>query len=216
MFLCVMNELIARLSDRLTEPLPGIEAQRKMASSFRFDERFPMPDKAKARLGAVLIPLYYDGSQLSVVLMKRPEYKGAHSGQVSFPGGKHEEQDPDLQHTALREAHEEVGIIPNEVKMIGQLTEMYIPASNFLIQPFIGVMKKPTSLRPDNYEVEEILQPTLTEIFSQNVTEKEIRINSSFSLKAPYFKVGGHTVWGATAMILSELKEVLEESGIRI
>lgn len=208
-----MSELFQNLEARLAKPLPGIDAQRRMASSFRFSERFPMPDRSSARSGAVLIPLYFDRSELSVVLMKRPEYKGAHSGQVSFPGGKHEEEDDDLWQTALREANEEVGIVPSEVSIIGNLTDMYIPASNFLIQPVVGVMEKPAFLIPDDHEVEEILQPTLTQIFSQDFAEKEIRVTSEFSLKAPFYEVGGHTVWGATAMILSELKEVLEDSG---
>ena len=214
MFICVMAEqFIQNLKQRLELPLPGIDAQRKMASSKRFDERFIQANRAGARLGAVLIPLYFHEGELSVVLMKRPSYKGTHSGQVSFPGGKHEEADPDLQFTALRESHEEVGLPSDSVEVLGQLTDLYIPPSNFLVHPFVGFVRELPELVPDNHEVESILQPSISHFVNHDVREKDIRITEHFSLRAPYYEVEGHTVWGATAMILAELQEVLREVG---
>ena len=216
MFICEMPEkLITDLRKRLEQPLPGIAAQRTMASSKRFDERFVQENRAGARLGAVLIPLYIHKNELSVVLMKRPNYKGTHSGQVSFPGGKHEEEDPDLEFTALRESHEEVGLPPQSVEVIGQLTDLYIPPSNFLVHPFVGFVRELPQLVPDQHEVESILQSPISHFTDHPLKEKDIRITEHFSLKAPYYELKGHTVWGATAMILAELQQVLQEAGIR-
>lgn len=209
------EQLITDLRKRLQQPLPGIAAQRKMANSKRFDERFIQENRAGARMCAVLIPLYLNEGELSVVLMKRPTYKGAHSGQVSFPGGKHEEEDPNLEFTALRESHEEVGLPPQSVEVIGQLTDLYIPPSNFLVHPFVGFVRELPELVPDQHEVESIILTEIDYFFQHDFREKDINITEHFSLNAPYYEVEGHTVWGATAMILAELQQVLREAGIR-
>ena len=216
MFICRMPEqLINNLRKRLEQPLPGIKAQSTMASAKRFDERFVKRNRAGSRLGAVLIPLYFHKGQLSVVLMKRPDYIGAHSGQVSFPGGKHEEEDPDLEFTALRESHEEVGLSPQSVDVLGQLTDLYIPPSNFVVHPFVGFVRDLPELVPDKHEVESILQTPISHFLNHDLREKEIRITDHYSLEAPYYEVDGHTVWGATAMILAELQQVLQEVGFQ-
>lgn len=211
--ICQMSEkFINALKSRLQQPLPGLDAQQRMSSNFRFSERFTNIGRENARNSAVLIPLYFNGSELSVVLMKRPSYKGAHSGQVSFPGGKHEETDTNLQHTALRESHEEVGLPPSSVQVLGQLTDLFIPASNFLVHPFVGFVNDLPQLVPDQHEVESILLPEMGHFFTHEKVEKDIRITKEFTLRAPYYEVDGHTVWGATAMILSELQQVLRET----
>jgi 8-oxo-dGTP pyrophosphatase MutT (NUDIX family) len=209
----VPEQLINNLRKRLEQPLPGVSAQRKMANSKRFDERFVHENRAGARLGAVLIPLYFNQGELSVVLMKRPNYNGTHSGQVSFPGGKHEEEDSDLEFTALRESQEEVGLPPEKVEVIGQLTDLYIPPSNFLVHPFVGFVRELPDLVPDQHEVESILQVPISHFSDHPFKEKDIKITEHFSLNAPYYEVDGHTVWGATAMILAELQQVLREAG---
>lgn len=206
----MMNELIARLSERMNSPLPGLEAQLQMASGVRVKAaRTYSPDTSKAKIGAVLIVLYPDNGVVRTVLMKRPDYDGTHSGQVSFPGGKVEESDRDIVHTALREAEEEVNIKPEDVTIIGQLTELYIPPSNFLVHPVLGVLKSAPELIPDAHEVESIHVPELKYLFRDDIIgEKEISLASGFRLNTPYLKVDGHTVWGATAMIIAELKEL--------
>lgn len=184
-----------------------------MASSFRVPPGYT-PDMTKARMGGVLIALYPDNGSIRTVLMKRPDYVGAHSGQVSFPGGKKEPDDPDIIATALREAQEEVAIVPQDVRVLGQLSELYIPASNFLVHPVIGVLEGIPQLVPDAIEVECILLPDLAHFFRSDILgEKYIPVRDNLTVKAPYYDVEGHTVWGATAMILSEFTQVLREAG---
>ena len=212
LYLCgMMNEITARLSQRFKEPLPGLDAQLKMASKLRTDaSRSYRLDSSKARVGAVLIALYPDNGVIKTVLMKRPDYDGTHSGQVSFPGGKKEEQDVDVVETALREAQEEVAINPAKVQVIGQLTELYIPPSNFLVHPVVGVLNEVPDLTPDHHEVESILLPELNYLFREDIIrEKDVLLKNGFKLKTPSFEVEGHTVWGATAMMIAELKEIM-------
>jgi 8-oxo-dGTP pyrophosphatase MutT (NUDIX family) len=164
----------------------------------------------------VLIALYPDENGIvRTVLMKRPDYDGTHAGQVSFPGGKMEEDDDDVVQTALREAEEEVNIKPDEVNVIGQLTELYIPPSNFLVHPVLGILEKPPLLIPDKHEVQSIHIPELSYLLRDDIIdEKEITLSSGFRLRTPYFEVDNHTVWGATAMIIAELKHVFREIGL--
>ena len=211
----MMDELTARLSQRLAEPLPGLEAQMRMASAMRIKAASQYrPDISKARISAVLIVLYPDNGNMRTVLMKRPDYDGTHSGQVSFPGGKKEESDSNVIRTALREAEEEVALKAEDVRVIGKLTELYIPPSNFLVHPVIGVLNHIPDLVPDTHEVESILQPELNYLFRDDIiSQKEIELQNGFKLNTPYFEVGGHTVWGATAMMIAELKEVMNSLG---
>ena len=209
----MMDELTARLSERMNSPLPGLAAQLKMAGGLRKKAAASYkPDTSTARIGAVLIALYPENGVLRTVLMKRPDYEGTHSGQVSFPGGKLEESDNGIVEAALREAEEEVNIKPDDVKVIGQLTELYIPPSNFLVHPVLGVLKSRPNFIPDNHEVESIHTPELSYLFRDDIIgEKEIHLSAGFKFKTPYFKVDGHTVWGATAMMISELRDLFDD-----
>lgn len=208
----MFDEFVASLKDRLNQPLPGDEAQMKMASTFRRARLMEDIDRRKVRLGSVLISLYLDKGEIHTVLMKRPSYKGVHSGQVSFPGGKKEEEDDDLIMTALREAHEEVGIIPEKVNIIGALSELYIPPSNFLVLPVMGYMKEKPKLVPDPQEVEAILEVPFKHFFQEaSLKEGDIPVGNGYKIRAPYFDVEGHVVWGATAMILNEMMEIVTE-----
>lgn len=212
----MMDELTARLSERFEAPLPGLQAQLRMASGLRANAAASFKiDRSNARMGAVLIALFPDEGRLKTVLMKRPDYDGTHAGQVSFPGGKVEEEDADMVQTALREAEEEVNIKPADVRVIGQLTELYIPPSNFLVHPVVGIMDKVPDLVPDKHEVESIHVPELSYLLREDIIdETEILLSTGYRLKTPSFKVDGHTVWGATAMIISELKDVIRDAGI--
>lgn len=208
----MLEEFIGKLQERLSQPLPGEEAQMKMASQFRRARILEELDKSKARLGSVLISIYPHQDEIYTVLMKRPSYKGVHSGQVSFPGGKHEDGDDDLFETALREAHEEVGIVPDNVRVIGALSELYIPPSNFLVLPVVGTIEKRPDLIPDIHEVETIIETPIKHFFGKNtLREGEIPVGDGYRIKSPYFEIQGHVVWGATAMIISELVHVMRE-----
>lgn len=206
-----MDEITARLSERMNSPLPGLEAQLQMASGVRVQAaRNYRPDTSNAKIGAVLIALYPDNGVIRTVLMKRPDYDGTHSGQISFPGGKVEDVDEDIIATALREAEEEVNIKPDDVTVIGQLTELYIPPSNFLVHPVLGILNKAPDLVPDQHEVESIHTPKVDYLLREDIIdETDILLSTGFKFKTPSFKVDGHTVWGATAMIIAELRELL-------
>lgn len=209
----MLNQLADALVQRLSEPLPGREAQFRMAASHRVPPGFN-PDVSRARIGGVLIALYPDNGSVRTVLMKRPDYAGAHSGQVSFPGGKMEPSDADIIATALREAEEEVGLASGWVRVLGQLTELYIPVSNFLVHPVVGVLDRPPVLVPDEKEVERILLPDLTHFLRPDIIgQRSIPVMNGLRVNAPYYDVDGLVVWGATAMILSEFTQVLSEVG---
>ena len=207
------NQFIKELSARLKEPLPGKEAHRKMASKLRTEEFKFNYDVLNATLGSVLILLFKDADVIKTVLILRQTYDGIHSGQVSFPGGKMEQNDKSLIETALRESHEEVNIDPGKVYIIGTLSEMYIPPSNFLVLPVVGYLKTRPDLIPDKSEVAEIIETDLSFLFDSKLLKETILDVRGYKIQAPYYDVQGYIVWGATAMILSELKDIIESIG---
>ena len=170
-------------------------------------------EKYNPKKSAVLILLFPVDNKIYTLLIQRPVYDGVHSGQVAFPGGKFEEKDIELEQTALRETFEEVGVSSKEIEIIGKLTDIYIDPSNFLVSPFIGFINKQPDLIMDAYEVQKIIT---VDLFSLNdtgiISEKIITHSNGYKIKAPYYEIDGLTVWGATAMIISELNLVVEES----
>lgn len=201
------------LRRRLAEPLPGREAQYKMASLRRLQELNPHPaPPATAKIACVLALLFQRNKAWHTVLIERsPNPRDRHSGQISFPGGRWEESDGALANVALREAEEEVGVPAREVEILGQLTELYIPVSNFLVHPFVGLLQAPPAFRPQPGEVAGILTPAL-EVFhsAKNRKRTDVKIGQGVTLPdVPYFEVDGRVVWGATAMILNEFLELL-------
>ncbi|HAA23292.1 MAG TPA: coenzyme A pyrophosphatase [Cytophagales bacterium] len=174
------------------------------------NQRFAYPDENEGKQSGVLVLLYEKEGQVHLPLIQRPEYeKGAHSGQVSFPGGKLEPQDANLTETALREAHEEVGVLPQTVTVIGSLSKLYIQPSGFWVLPTVGYVSAPPSFVPDQHEVAEVLTTTL-EHLNHPDTIKEVEPRSDMP-KFPYFDVDGRVVWGATAMMLAELMHLYQE-----
>ena len=165
------------------------------------------------KISSVLVLFYPFNARIKLLLMLRPPYRGAHGGQVSFPGGKFEEGDITLERTALREAYEEVGFDPSRVNIIGRLTELYIPPSNFLVHPFVGYCTARPSFTINKREVEKLLEVEVQELLDETIVKTKTVEQSSTGIKfeTPSFDLHGETVWGATAMILSELKEILKE-----
>ena len=207
-----IDNLAGWLQQRLTEPLPGRDAQLKMSSMKRIRQLLKFAVPAHARSSAVLILLYPLHGTTGLVLMQRPEYPGVHGGQISLPGGKYEEGDADSEATALREAKEEIGVNVQSIHILGRLTPLYIPPSNFLVTPVIGMSKERPVFHPDPEEVSGVIEIRVEDLLDDRLLQtRSIRIGTELTLKAPAYCINGHVIWGATAMILSELKVMLED-----
>ena len=207
---------MAGLQAQLAKPLPGKKAQFKMAPYERILKAFAFKFVSKPVKSAVLVLFYEKEDGIHVVLILRKKYHGIHSGQVSFPGGKQDQADKDLEYTALRETEEEVGIKKENIRLVGQLTDLYIPPSNYLVQPFVGYLEQAPLFNPDPKEVEEVIEAPLALLMDDGIIgKKKIKVSArNLKIKYPYFDVKGHTVWGATAMMLSELKEIIQKGGL--
>ncbi|MEI6684212.1 MAG: CoA pyrophosphatase [Bacteroidota bacterium] len=204
------GEFVILLEKRLQLPLPGNEAQMRMSSLTRVRELMKQDPATTAVRSAVLLLLYPLNGNICFVLMLRPEYPGVHSGQISLPGGKLEESDLSLQDTALREAQEEIGIDPAKIRIIGQLTDLYIPPSNFMVTPVVGFQRSQPQFLADPGEVAAIIEVELGDLLDPlNVQLREMKISNGMKLTAPAYCIGENTIWGATAMILSEFTAVL-------
>ncbi len=161
------------------------------------------------KLSSVLVLLFEENDEISVLLTQRHEYEGIHSGQIAFPGGKSEQSDPDRIFTALREANEEIGINVKDVSVICTLTELYIPPSNFLVLPVLGVSKPSLNLKLDDREVKEVFSISLEKLSDPKILEmKEFKVKDFYTISAPAYVVDDKIVWGATAMILTELLDL--------
>ncbi|RME77150.1 MAG: CoA pyrophosphatase, partial [Chloroflexi bacterium] len=200
---------ITGIRQALARPLPGTAAQQTMAPQPRPGEQPRWTRPANCREAAVLILLYPPSptdppADLRLVLTRRPEYDGAHSGQISLPGGRREGEET-LETTALRETWEEIGVPPDTVQIIGRLTPLYTPPSNFCIFPFVGYCPNPPTFQPDPYEVAEIIETPLHHLFHPDTRHEEVWFFPGYGKRrVPFFLVSGHKVWGATAMILAE------------
>ena len=194
----------------LHKPLPGLAAQIKLAPEYRVKSLRATPP-TDARAAGVLILLYpFDGAW-HFPLMKRAEDGLVHSGQISLPGGS-QEAGESLRETALREACEEIGAACAEVEVIGQLSTIYIPPSNFLVTPTVGRVDQRPDFRCDPREVAELIEVPLSTLFDRDVMKHEPWSLRGVTVDVPFYQIGPHKVWGATAMILSEFSMLLAET----
>ena len=200
---CTLDDVRAALA---LPDFDGFGAQRRMMPAARPVGR-PLGLTGQPRLGGVLVLLYCAGEALTLVLTRRPDYEGVHSGQVSFPGGRHEPPET-LEATALRETAEEIGVPPAEVEVLGALTPLYILPSDFEVHPFVGRARngRPVFV-PDPREVAEIVETPFDLLLDPATRVGEVWELRGLSMRVPFFLVGEHKVWGATAMMLSELVE---------
>jgi 8-oxo-dGTP pyrophosphatase MutT (NUDIX family) len=197
---------LERIRQRLTAgELPGYAAQEPLGHSLR---QSVSEAPASARPASVLALFYPVGGEIHLLFIQRTSPPGdRHGGQISFPGGSADPSDRDAAHTALREAEEEVGVLPERIELIGELTPLYIPVSNFLVNPFVGF----TASRPEfilqESEVARVLELPLSGFYRKEVIAyRDKRLYNGVVLKeVPHWEVAGESVWGATAMMVGEL-----------
>jgi len=200
------------LSKVIDLPLPGIEAQKKMAPVFRIEELKNKPEnKSLVKKSAVLCLFYPNENGLThFALIERGIYKGVHSGQISFPGGRKEEEDLSFWGTALREANEEIGVPKEVVTEVKALSTFYIPPSNFIVHPFMAISRSKPDFKPEEKEVQRIIEVPLSELLlPKNETHGLVTTSYVGQVDVPLYLLQGVQVWGATATILSEIKDVI-------
>ncbi|WP_347053079.1 NUDIX hydrolase [Flavobacterium olei] len=194
--------------------LPAVSSHLKMAPKERIEGLKSLDlNTLNPRMAAVMMLFYPKQNQTHLVLIVRNTYEGVHSAQIAFPGGKFEKSDFNFENTALRETSEEIGVEPEKIEIIKPFTPMYIPPSNFLVHPFLGFSKEELVFYPDIREVAGIIELPLNVFLDDNII-MEARLSTSYgaNILVPAFNIQDHVVWGATAMILSELRDVLKET----
>jgi len=204
-----MNGFPGLLKNEILTGLPGTEVQWQMASSDRMARNFPRTPGKDARAASVLIILYPYKKSVYTVFMQRPDYNGVHGGQISFPGGKQEPADENAIRTALREAEEETGVDPGVLEITGTLTPLFIPVSNTIVTPVVSWIKEKPHFSHDAEEVVFLFDADLSRFYDPTIVKvKPVKIGrETFDVK--YYDYEGHMIWGATAMILHELLELI-------
>lgn len=188
-----------RLRESLKESLPGEEGHMGMAPEFRGEKT----SSVNPTPAAVLILLFPREGKIGTVFIKRNEYNGPHSAQVSFPGGAWEAGDGSLEKTALRETREELGIKGN-IHILGSLTQLHIPVSNFVVTPYVGWMEDAPAYQPDQSEVQYVIETSLSVLMNPENSLSEKWDHHERSILVPFYRVGEEKIWGATAMMLCE------------
>lgn len=191
--------------------LPGLKAQLKMVPVTRLKDLRSKSFANPPKKSAVLILFYPDKGTIKFVMIKRPRDNSVHSGQIAFPGGSYEAEDNTLMQTALREASEEVHVNPRNVVIAGQLTNIHINPSNFDVTPFVGFSLSRPGLHGNN-EVDRILEISLDELFDPDaITRKVIRNRQGLEFEVPCFLIQDEIIWGASAMMLAEMMEIINQ-----
>ena len=206
-----MEQFINKLKNALLLPLPGEEVQYQMAPLNRQRIAVQRLKVSEFKPSAVMLLFCMDElGEHFIPLTQRLDYNGAHSGQISLPGGKFDSLDANLQHTALRECDEEIGI--NRVEVLGKLTPLFIPLSGFLVHPFVGFCDVKNPPMPyQKREVRSIIKLTKTDLLNDSIIKQgTLDFINKMKIKTPYFEVNEQRVWGATAMMLNELKEIIK------
>ena len=208
-----LSELTSLLFQEINFNLPGEQAHELMAPYKREKaSSINIPDK-NPKQSAVLMLIYPKNDIPHFTLIQRTAYKGTHGGQISFPGGKQEAEES-LKETALRETFEEIGVAPDKIQVLGEITQIYIPPSNFLVSPFVGFVDFEPVFTPEVKEVEEIIEVKISDLTDDsNIKQKKIKVGkyteTPVLIDVPYFDLNHNTVWGATATILSEVRQML-------
>jgi 8-oxo-dGTP pyrophosphatase MutT (NUDIX family) len=194
--------------------LPGEVAHFKMAPIERLAALKKIAiEKETVRKAGVLVLFYpSETNQTMLALILRKTYKGVHSAQIGFPGGKYENEDTSLKETALRETEEEIGVLRNTVFVLKKLTEVYIPPSNFFVQPYLGITKNTPNFILQEEEVETLIEVPLIHFMDDTITiHQNLTTSYAKNIIVPAFLLNNYLVWGATAMMLNEVREMLKE-----
>lgn len=206
------DEFLKHAPKVLNVELPAMNAHRKMVPPNR-EELIRNTDftKITPKKAAVMMLFYPKNSQTHLALILRTSYNGVHSSQIAFPGGKVEPEDLDLSQTAIRETHEEIGVHPTNINVVRAFTEVYIPPSNYMVYPFFGYSTAELAFELQQDEVAGILELPLVDFLDdRNVKTSTMKTSYAGSIDVPGFQMNEHFIWGATAMMLSELKETLK------
>ncbi|MFB0565795.1 MAG: CoA pyrophosphatase [Candidatus Aminicenantaceae bacterium] len=197
------------LKKELKGPKPGLIAQLKMVTNPRpGDQMYSEVEDSSFKAG-VLVLLYPWRNQLHLVLTRRTDRVEFHQGQISFPGGR-QEPGESFEQAALREAREELEILPESIRILGELTPLYIPPSNYCIYPVVATANKRPDFRPSLLEVAEVIEVPLGHLLDPQNTLKETWTIRSSDVMVPFYFFKGHKIWGATAMVIAELLELLD------
>jgi 8-oxo-dGTP pyrophosphatase MutT (NUDIX family) len=196
----------------LQKPLLGITSHLKMAPPTRKAELEAAKEAVPfAKKSAVMILLFHEGEKLKVVFIRRSFYVGIHAGQMAFPGGRYEDSDVTVKETAFREIEEEIGITRDKIELLGRISDIYVPPSNFLISVFVGYLSKKPVYNPDEREVAEVIEVDFDEFLKpENIAVKDFHVPSAnHAVTAPYYQTTHCDIWGASAMVVSELVDIL-------
>ena len=192
-----------------SKPLPGSQAQHLLAPAGRGAENLDQLDHAKINTAGVLALFINQDNLPHLVLIERATYRGVHSGQIAFPGGRKELSDLDFKQTALRETEEEIGLPANDIEVVGGFSPLYIPPSNFLVHPYVGLYHQQPKFVKQPSEVAQIIKLDFNLLLHDSaIVEQAIKVRG-FNMTVPTFLINDITIWGATAMMLSELRHMI-------
>ena len=203
------KEILQYLEEALKEPKPGLDAQLKMMPHPRPGNQLYSEVEDSCLKAGVLILIYPRNNQFHLVFTRRTDRVDFHQAQISFPGGRQEE-DESFKEAALREADEEVNIPPDSVRILGELTPLFVPPSNYCVYPVVAVAKERPDFQPSELEVAEVIEVPLDHLLDPKNIQREMWRYKGEDIEVPFYSFKGDKIWGATAMILAELLELLK------
>lgn len=207
MRLLTRKNLETRLKEAAATGLPGLEAHKRMAPPTRLDDRYK-PEPQNAGKSAVMILIFEENNELYIPFIERPHDGSIHGGQIALPGGKSEPQDTDRIETAIRETEEEIGVLVGRKQIISELSPLYIPVSNYTVKPIVAYADARPKFKTNPSEVADLHIIHLNKLLHSPIVNKTLRFGNQ-DVEIPFFIQNSTQIWGATAMIMNELKEIL-------